>query len=77
MAKYECSKFEAGCFQQLQTYMDKQIGEVKLRVRSVEDSWVDVIEYHVEYALTEFNELHICIYLYIHIYRYIKVSKII
>ena len=47
MAKYECSKFEAGCFQQLQTYMDKQIGEVKLRVRSVEDNWVDVIENHI------------------------------
>ena len=55
MAKYECNKFEdiAGCFQQLQTYIDTQIGEVK----SVEDR-VEVIENHVEYALTEFNELH-------------------
>ena len=55
MAKYECNKFEdiAGCFQQLQTYIDTQIGEVK----SVEDR-VEVIENHVEYALSEFNELH-------------------
>jgi len=59
MAKYERNKFEdiAGCFQQLQTYMDTQIGEVKLRVKSVEGR-VEVIENHVEYALTEFNELH-------------------
>ena len=55
MAKYECNKFEdiAGCFQQLQTYIDSQIGEVKF----VGDG-VEVIENHVEYALTEFNELH-------------------
>ena len=59
MAKYECNKFEdiSGCFQQLQTYMDTQVGEVKLRVKSVEDR-VEVIENHIEYALTEFNELH-------------------
>jgi len=33
MAKYECNKFEdiSGCFQQLQTCMDTQVGEVKLR----------------------------------------------
>ena len=37
--------------------MDAQIGEVKLRVKSVEDR-VDIIENHVENALTEFNELH-------------------
>jgi hypothetical protein len=55
MAKYECNKFEdiAGCFQQLQTYIDTHIWEVK----SVEDR-VEVIENHVEYDLTEFNELH-------------------
>jgi hypothetical protein len=55
IAKYECSKFEdiAGCFQQLQTYIDTQIGGVK----SVEDR-VEVIQNHVEYFLTEFNELH-------------------
>jgi hypothetical protein len=54
MAKYECSKFEdsAGCFQQLQTYIDTQIEEVKLRVKSVEYR-VEVIENHVEYALIE------------------------
>ena len=59
MANYECSKFEdsAGCFEQLQTYIDTQIVEVKLRVKSVEDR-VEVIENHVEYALIEFNELH-------------------
>jgi hypothetical protein len=59
MTKYECNTFEdiSGCFQQLQTYMDTQIGEVKLRVKSVENR-LEVIEYHVEYALTEFNELH-------------------
>jgi hypothetical protein len=59
MAKYECNKFEdiSGCFQQLQTYMDTQVGEVKLRVKSVEDR-VEVIEYNIEYALTEFNKLH-------------------
>ena len=34
-----------------------QIGEVKLRVNSVEDR-IDVIDNHVEYALTELNELH-------------------
>ena len=56
MANYECKKFEdiAGWFQQLQTYIDTQIGEVKLRVKSVEDR-VDVIDNHVEYALTKFN----------------------
>ena len=37
--------------------MDTQIDEVKLRVNSVEDR-VDIIDNHVEYALTEFNELH-------------------
>jgi hypothetical protein len=37
--------------------MDTQMGEVKLRVKSVEDR-VNVIEDHVEYALTEFSELH-------------------
>ena len=59
MAKYECNKFEdiSGCFQQLQTYMDTQDGEVKLRVKSVEDR-VEVIENNIEYALTEFNKLH-------------------
>jgi hypothetical protein len=59
MANYECKKFEdiAGWFQQLQTYMDMHIDEVKLRVMSVEDR-IDVIDNHVEYALTEFNELH-------------------
>ena len=59
MAKYECNTFEdiSGYFQQLQTYMDTQIGEVKLRVKSVEDR-LEVIEYHVEYSLTELNELH-------------------
>ena len=59
MAKYECNAFEdiSGCFQQLQTYMDTQVGEVKLRVKSVEDR-VEVIENHIEYVLTEFNELH-------------------
>jgi hypothetical protein len=58
MANYECKKNEdiAGWFQQLQTYMDTQIGEVKLRVMSVEDR-INVIDNHVEYALTEFNEL--------------------
>jgi hypothetical protein len=34
-----------------------KIGEVKLRVMSVEDR-IDVIDNHVEYALTELNELH-------------------
>ena len=59
MANYECNKFEDifVCFQQLQTYMDTQVGEMKLRVKSVEDR-VDVIENHIVYALTEFNELH-------------------
>ena len=59
MANYECKNIEdiAGWFQQLQTYIDMQIGEVKLRVKIVEDR-VDVIDNHVEYALTEFNELH-------------------
>jgi uncharacterized protein Yka (UPF0111/DUF47 family) len=59
MANYECKTFEdiAEWFQQLQTYIDTQIGEVKLRVKSVEDR-ADVIDNHVEYALTEFNELH-------------------
>ena len=59
MANYQCKKIEdiAGWFQQLQTYMDTQIDEVKLRVNSVEDR-VDIIDNHVEYALTEFNELH-------------------
>jgi hypothetical protein len=58
MANYECKKNEdiAGWFQQLQTYMDTQIGEVKLRMMSVEDR-INVIDNHVEYALTEFNEL--------------------
>jgi hypothetical protein len=37
--------------------MDTQIGEVKLRVKFVEDR-VDIIDNHVEYSLTEFNELH-------------------
>ena len=37
--------------------MDTQIGEVKLRMKSVEDR-IDVIDNHIEYALTEFNELH-------------------
>jgi hypothetical protein len=37
--------------------MDTQIDEVKLRVNSVEDR-VDIIDNQVEYALTEFNELH-------------------
>jgi hypothetical protein len=36
--------------------MDTHIGEVKLRVKSVEDR-VELIENHVEYSLTEFNEL--------------------
>ena len=59
MANYECKKFEdiAGWSQQLQTYMDMHIGEVKLMVKSVEDR-IDVIDNHVEYALTEFNELY-------------------
>ena len=59
MANYQCNKIEdiAGWFQQLQTYMDTQIDEVKLRVNSVEDR-VDIIDNQVEYALTEFNELH-------------------
>ena len=59
MAKYECNKFEdiSGCFQQLQTCMDTQVGEVKLKVKSVEDR-VEVIENHIEYALTDFNEFH-------------------
>ena len=37
--------------------MDTQIGEVKLMVKSVEDR-INVIDNHVEYAMTEFHELH-------------------